>query len=152
MRASATRRSSEPRQPIQQMSKPDRLATSVGVLICDDDAAMRELLSLVVEQRSGMHVLGEAQNGIQAISEALRLQPDVILLDLAMPLVTGLDAIPEIKRVVPDAKVIVLSGFATAAMARDVLAQGADRYLEKGIRPAAIANAIEEVAVMRAGA
>ncbi len=110
---------------------------------------MRVLLGVTVSLRAGLHVVGEAQDGEQAISEAERLQPDVILLDLSMPRRTGLDALPEIKRVAPNAKVIVLSGFAASMIASDVLAHGADRYIEKGVPPDTIAATIEEVAAAR---
>jgi DNA-binding NarL/FixJ family response regulator len=126
---------------------------SIGVLICDDVEAMRMLLRVIVELRSkdragerALRVVGEARDGYEAISEANRLQPDVILLDLSMPNMTGLDALPVIKQVSPEAKVIVLSGFAASTVAADVLASGADRYIEKGADPDSIANAIEEVA------
>jgi DNA-binding NarL/FixJ family response regulator len=119
---------------------------SIGVLICDDAESMRVLLGVVVGLRRGLHVVGEAADGEQAITEAARLQPDVVLLDLSMPRRTGLDALPEIKRVAPEAKVIVLSGFAAPMVAPDVLALGAARYIEKGIDPDAIAAMIEEVA------
>ena len=119
---------------------------SIGVLICDDVEAMRVLLGVVVGLRSGLHVVGEAADGEQAITEAARLQPDVVLLDLSMPRRTGLDALPEIKRVAPEAKVIVLSGFATSVLGPDVLALGAARYIEKGADPDTIAAMIEEVA------
>ena len=119
---------------------------SIGVLICDDVGSMRVLLGVVVAQRPGLHVVGEAADGVQAIAEAERLQPDVILLDLSMPRMTGLDALPEIKRVAPEAKVIVLSGFAASVLAPDVLAHGAARYIEKGVDPDTIVAMIEEVA------
>jgi DNA-binding NarL/FixJ family response regulator len=124
---------------------------SVGVLICDDVASMRVLLGVIVELRPGLRVVGEAEDGEQAIAEAKRLQPDVILLDLSMPRRTGLDALPEIKRVAPDAKVIVVSGFVSSMIAADALAQGADRYIEKGVDPDTIAATIEEVATAHAG-
>lgn len=130
------------------MAERDRkpLDGSVGVLICDDVESMRVLLRVVVGLRPGLHVVGEAEDGEQAIAEAERLQPNVILLDLSMPRRTGLDALPEIKRVAPEAKVIVLSGFAASTIAADVLALGAHRYIEKGVDPDTIAVSIEEVA------
>jgi DNA-binding NarL/FixJ family response regulator len=112
---------------------------------------MRVLLGVTVELRPGLRVVGEAADGEQAIAQAERLQPDVILLDLSMPRRTGLDALPEIKRVAPDAKVIVISGFVSSMIAADVLARGADRYMEKGADPETIAAMIEEVATERAG-
>ena len=90
----------------------------------------------------GMHVVGEAADGNEAIIEAIRLQPDVILLDLAMPNRNGLEALPELRRVAPAAQIIVFSGFASATVAEQVLALGAVSYLEKGADPDAIAAAI----------
>ncbi len=125
---------------------------SIGVLICDDDRSLRRLLRVVVDLRDGsdgqarLHVLGEAIDGNEAVAEAERLQPDVILLDLSMPRRTGLDALPDIKKVAPEAKIIVLSGFDTSMMAHEVLARGAHRYVEKGSDPEAIADAIAEIA------
>lgn len=128
----------------RERTKP--LDSSIGVLICDDVESMRVLLGVIVGLRPGLHVAGEAADGEQAIAEAARLQPDVILLDLSMPRRTGLDALPEIKRVAPEAKVIVLSAFAATMLAPDVLALGAARYIEKGVDPDTIAAMIEEVA------
>jgi DNA-binding NarL/FixJ family response regulator len=127
-------------------SNGDGASGPIGVLICDDVESVRLLLAVVVRLRPGLHVVGEAENGAQAITEAQRLQPDVILLDMSMPVRTGLDALPQIKRVAPNAKVIVLSGFAASLVADDVLAHGADRYLEKGVHPDVITATIEEVA------
>ena len=120
--------------------------TSIGVLICDDDAMVRKLLRAVVESRPSFRVVGEAADGDEAIAEASGLQPDVILLDLAMPRRTGLDAIPELGRVAPAAKIIVLTGFSEASVAQDVIDLGAVRFLTKGASPDAINDAIEEAA------
>ena len=122
---------------------------AIGVLICDNADAMRVLLGIVVELRPGLRVVGEARDGNEAVAEAKRLQPDVILLDLSMPLRTGLDALPEIRQVAPAAQVIVLSGFAASLIEDDVLELGAVRFIEKGVDPDVITAAIEEVAAQR---
>ena len=115
----------------------------MGVLICDDNDAMRILLGVVVETSPNLRVVGEAADGDEAVAGARRHQPDVILLDLAMPSRSGLEALPELRTVAPDAKIIVLSGFAAATVAEQVLALGAACYLEKGTHPDAIVAAIE---------
>jgi DNA-binding NarL/FixJ family response regulator len=119
---------------------------TVGVLICDDSEVLRTLLRAVIGLRPSLCVVGEAGDGIEAIVEATRLQPDVILLDLAMPRRTGLEALPDLGRVAPTAKIIVFSGFATASVAEEVIELGAARYLSKGADPDEINDAIEEVA------
>jgi DNA-binding NarL/FixJ family response regulator len=116
---------------------------AVRVLICDDYPAMRVLLREIIEVRPGMTAVGEAADGYEAISEAKRLQPDVIVLDLAMPRKTGLAALREIGRVAPDAKVIIFSGFSIASVGNDATALGAVLYLQKGASPDAILEAIE---------
>ena len=116
--------------------------TPAGVLICDDNDAIRRLLDAIVANEPGLQVVGEAADGNEAIVEAIALQPDVILLDLAMPERSGLDALPELRRVAPNARIVVLSGFASANVAEDVIALGAASYVEKGADPAAIVAAI----------
>jgi DNA-binding NarL/FixJ family response regulator len=117
----------------------DKLA---GVLICDDHEPIRELLAAIVDGGPDMQVVGEAADGNEAIVEAIRLQPDVILLDLAMPNRNGLEALPELRRVAPAAQIIVFSGFANATVAEQVLALGAASYLEKGADADTIAATI----------
>jgi DNA-binding NarL/FixJ family response regulator len=125
---------------------------TIGVLICDDNEAMRALLRVVVDLRPCLRVVGEAGDGNEAIFEATRLQPDVILLDLAMPRRTGLEALLELRHVAPAAKIIVFSGFSTASIAEEVIELGAVRCLSKGADPGAINAAIEEVAGETSGA
>ena len=119
---------------------------AIDVLICDDNESMRELLRTVVERRPTLRVVGEAGDGDAAILEATRLQPDIILLDLAMPRRSGLEALVELRRVAPATKIIVFSGFATAGLADTAIGLGAIRFLSKGADPDAINRAIEEVA------
>jgi DNA-binding NarL/FixJ family response regulator len=121
------------------------LPNAISVLICDDNEAMRALLRVVVELRSTLRVAGEAADGHDAIREATELQPDVILLDLAMPRRTGLEVLPELRRVAPEARVIIFSGFSTATVVEEAIDLGAIRYLTKGADPEAINDAIEEV-------
>jgi DNA-binding NarL/FixJ family response regulator len=122
---------------------------AIGVLICDDSEVMRALLRIVVNLRPSLRVVGEAADGNEAIVEAARVQPDVILLDLAMPRRTGLEALVELQRVAPAAKIIVFSGFSMASVADEVIELGAVRYLSKGADSEAINDAIEEVAALK---
>ena len=118
---------------------------AITVLICDDNAPMRSLLCGVVGLSAAMRVIGEAADGEDAIREATRLQPDVMLLDLAMPVLSGLDALPQLREVAPAMKIIVVSGFATDTVADRVRELGAATYIEKGANPDAIIAAIEDV-------
>lgn len=120
-----------------------RARESLGVLICDDNDAMRMLLGVVISASPRLRVVGEAADGDEAVAQASLHQPDVILLDLAMPNRNGLEALPDLRIMAPDARIIVLSGFASSTVADQVLALGATSYLEKGSHPDAIVEAIE---------
>jgi len=115
-----------------------------SVLICDDSAPLRLLLGVIIDSSLGMHVVGNAVDGDEAIAEAARLQPNLIMLDLAMPNRSGLEALPELRRVAPDARIIVFSGFSGSIVADEVIALGASGYLEKGAHPDSIVAAIED--------
>jgi DNA-binding NarL/FixJ family response regulator len=111
------------------------------VLLCDDSPQIRELVRIVLELE-GNEVVSEAENGREAVDEAKRLQPDVVLLDLSMPVMDGLEALPEIKRVAPEARVVVLSGFDNDRLVSQALALGADLYVAKGGDPDEIVEAV----------
>ena len=111
------------------------------VLLCDDSPQIRALLRIVLELE-GNEVVSVAGNGREAVEEAERLQPDVVLLDLSMPVMDGLEALPEIRRVAPEARIIVLSGFDNDRLVSQALALGADHYVPKGGDPDEIVDAV----------
>ncbi len=102
----------------------------VRVVVIDDTSDIRELLSIVLT-RSGMHVVGEAGDGQAGVDVVRAERPDVVLLDLAMPVMDGIEALPLIRELVPDARIIVLSAL-SGAVRDQVLEGGADGYLVKG--------------------
>ena len=118
--------------------------TKARVLLCDDAEDIRLLLRLEFGFDPDIEVVGEAQNGAEVIEAARRLRPDVIVLDLAMPLLDGLESLVEIRRVAPEAKVVVLSGFKATAMARHAIALGASGYVQKGAPPAELLRVMKE--------
>ena len=80
-----------------------------GILIVDDNPRMRSLLRMFVETQTSFTVCGEAENGAEAIQRAKELEPNLILLDLSMPVMGGAEAAPVIKRMMPGTKIVLFS-------------------------------------------
>jgi DNA-binding NarL/FixJ family response regulator len=104
----------------------------IRVLICDDVALLRELLRYELEEDDGIVVVGEADNGLDGVRLVDELRPDVVVLDLAMPGMDGLEALTLIREREQPPAVIVHSGFDASMMRDRVLALGAAAYVEKG--------------------
>src|ERR1700712_240180 len=100
------------------------------IVLIDDTSDIRELLSIVFT-RSGMEIVGEAGDGRAGVDVVRAERPDVVLLDLAMPIMDGVEALPIIRELVPDGRIIVFSGF-DIALSDQVLASGADGHVVKG--------------------
>jgi signal transduction histidine kinase len=113
-------------------NRPTSPGARLRVLVVDDTADIRFLVRLTLERDGRFEVVGEADDGAEAIVAAARLRPDVVLLDLAMPVMDGLEALPQIRAESAGSKIVVLSGFNAREMSADALARGASSYLEKG--------------------
>jgi CheY-like chemotaxis protein len=114
----------------------------VRLYLCDDNDHYRQLARLVLE-RAGHEILGEATDGQQAIDDAPQHSPDVLLLDLNMPVVDGFTALPTLREALPETKIFIL----TTGQARDererALHGGADGFIVKPDRIFALADELE---------
>jgi CheY-like chemotaxis protein len=108
---------------------------TVRVLLVDDVPAERKLVRIAIERSGRFTVVGEGNDGGEAIDLAANLFPDLVVMDLSMPGVDGLEALPRVKQVSPGSRVVILSGLSGADVADSALRQGADGYLEKGLHP-----------------
>jgi DNA-binding NarL/FixJ family response regulator len=104
---------------------------STTILIVDDNAQFRALMREITAQESAFQVVGEAADGAEAIGQAQALQPDIVLLDLAMPRVSGLEALPRLKAACPETRVIVVTVHEEDAYRQAAAARGADAFLLK---------------------
>lgn len=114
------------------------------IVICDDQALFREALRTVLEQEDGLEVVGEGSNGSEAIELAESLRPDVFLLDVAMPVMDGLEALPHLRAVAPDTAVVVLTGLSSEDVRARALGAGAALVVEKGVDVAVITRSVRE--------
>ena len=102
------------------------------VFICDDNPELRELTRIGLEEDPDLRVVGEAQDAPTAIAAMTACHPDVLLLDLSMPGMDGLEALPSIKAAAPGTRIVIFSGFSAHRLADKSRELGADEYVEKG--------------------
>jgi DNA-binding NarL/FixJ family response regulator len=121
------------------------VSPAIRIFLCDDVPELRALLRYGLEEDTSLKVIGEAGNARDAIAGVGELRPDVLLLDLSMPGMDGLEALPLLRQAAPATAVIVFSGFAADRMSEPALALGAARYLEKGEPFDAVRAAIHQV-------
>ncbi|HVA16636.1 MAG TPA: response regulator transcription factor [Candidatus Dormibacteraeota bacterium] len=113
------------------MGTPGVLVQSVRILIVDDHEVMRGGLRSLLESVPEWEVSGEAADGAEAVEKAKELRPDIVVLDISMPTLNGLDAIRLIKKEVPQTQVIILSRYEAAEMRAKALEAGACNYVPK---------------------
>jgi DNA-binding NarL/FixJ family response regulator len=106
----------------------------IRVLLVDDSEDVRMLIAAKLALTGRYEVIGEAGEGAAAVQLAQQLTPEVVLLDMSMPGLSGLETIPLLRAAVPDARVVVMSGHAERSVVENVLAAGAVGYIEKSLR------------------
>jgi len=105
--------------------------SAIRILLADDHTLVREGLRKILETQRGWEVIGEAADGRQAVRQVLELKPDLVILDLAMPQLGGVDAIQQIVKRLPSTRVLVLSMHADETYVTRALKAGAHGYLLK---------------------
>ena len=129
------------------VSSPPQPASSerkIRVLLVDDHAVVRQGLRLFIEMQNDMEVAGEGSNGFEALELASRLKPDVILLDLLMPQMGGVEATRQILEGNPRARILILTSFGEDDKVFPAIRAGAQGYLLKDIQPRDLVQAIRE--------
>jgi NarL family two-component system response regulator LiaR len=118
---------------------------SVRVLVTDDHAIVREGLRAMIEARRDMELVGEAKDGAEAVAKALALRPDVILMDIVMPRMDGIEATASIMAKNPAARILILTSFAEDEKLFPAIRAGAVGYLLKDSSPQELLQAILDV-------
>ena len=119
------------------------MTAPIKVLLADDLVQIRAVLRRALEKDGRFEIIGEACTGVEAVELAASLRPDALVLDLSMPEMDGVQAIPEIIERSPSTKIVVLSGF--VEMAPDVLRAGAHGFFEKTAPPMELAATIVDL-------
>jgi two-component system response regulator NreC len=115
------------------------------VLLADDHAVLRSGLRLLLTSQNEYDVVGEASSGTETLSLAEQLQPDLILLDLSMPSLGGLDALPALRKLVPSARILILTMHDDPQYLRQALKHGASGYVLKKAVDAELLSAMRAV-------
>ena len=127
------------------MTENQAQLTNIRILITDDHAIVREGLRTLIKTEPGLEVIGEASDGFEAVQMAYDLKPDVILMDMQMPRMGGLEAINKIKEDCPDARILVLTSFSDDDTVFPAIKAGALGYLLKNTHPDRLLNSIRDV-------
>ena len=116
------------------------------ILIADDHDVVRSGVRAILEAQAGWEVVGEAENGKDAIDQALATRPDVVVLDYALPVLNGIEATHQIRARVPGAEVLIFTMHDTATLVREVLEAGAKGFLLKSDARKFLIAAVESLA------
>ena len=113
------------------------------ILIVDDHAAVRNAVKKMIDASPNMEVCGEAENGKSAIEKAQASEPDVIVLDLSMPIMNGLEAARVLRRLMPATPILMYTAFSNSHLAEEALAAGVSRVASKTSPPDALLRELQ---------
>ena len=106
-----------------------------SALLVDDVRELRMLLRIALELSGRFHVVGEAEDGVEAVECAEKHRPDLVILDVSMPVRDGMDALPLVLQASPQSTVVMLSAIEEKRLGRAAVERGAAAYIEKGLEP-----------------
>jgi NarL family two-component system response regulator LiaR len=121
------------------------MTTEIKVLVVDDHGLVRQGLRTYLDLHEDISIVGEAENGIDALEKVKQFTPDIVLMDLVMPEMDGIEATQKISAAYPDMKIIVLTSFTEDEKVFSAIKAGAVGYLLKDISPTDLAKAIQAV-------
>jgi len=114
------------------------------VLVCDDAIFMRTMISDILSQ-AGFEVVGEAESGLQAVAKYRELKPDLVTMDIVMPDMGGIEAVREICKSDPEAKILMCSAMGQQALVVEALQAGAKDFVVKPFQPSRVLEAVQRV-------
>jgi two-component system chemotaxis response regulator CheY len=118
--------------------------SSNTVLVCDDAIFMRTMISDILSQ-AGFEIVGEAESGLQAVQKYRELKPDLVTMDIVMPDMGGIEAVREICKQDPDAKILMCSAMGQQALVVEAIQAGAKDFVVKPFQPSRVLEAVQRV-------
>lgn len=115
-----------------------------NILICDDAAFMRMMIKDILT-KNGYNVVGEAENGLKAVEKYTETKPDLVLMDITMPEMDGIEALKKIKALDPGAKIIMCSAMGQQAMVIEAIQAGAKDFIVKPFQAERVLEAVKKV-------
>ena len=119
--------------------------TPLRILIADDHDVMRQGTRAVIERQPGWEVCGTASTGREAVAQATELEPDIVVMDMSMPELNGLDAAVQIKRRLPNTEILIFTGHATEQLIREVFDAGVKSFINKNEAHTYLVDAIKSL-------
>jgi DNA-binding NarL/FixJ family response regulator len=110
----------------------------VRVLVADDSRSVRELLVMLLDMEVGFTVVGQARDGLDAVALAQQLQPDLVILDVSMPRLDGIEALPRVRAACPRSRVVIFTGDSDGSMEGEARDAGAAAVIAKEIGAATL--------------
>jgi two-component system, chemotaxis family, chemotaxis protein CheY len=114
------------------------------VLVCDDAIFMRTMISDILQQ-SGFEIVGEAETGVEAVAQYRKLRPDLVTMDIVMPDMGGIDAVREITKIDPNARILMCSAMGQQALVVEAIQAGAKDFVVKPFQPSRVLEAVQRV-------
>ena len=114
------------------------------VLVCDDAVFMRTMISEILTE-AGYEIIGEAHTGAQCVEQFKELDPDLVTMDIVMPDMDGIDAVREIVKISPEAKILMCSAMGQDALVTEAIQAGAKDFLIKPFQPSRVLEAVERI-------
>ena len=114
------------------------------MLVCDDAIFMRTMISDILSQ-AGFEIVGEAESGLQAVEKYRELKPDLVTMDIVMPDMGGIEAVREICKADPDAKILMCSAMGQQALVVEAIQAGAKDFVVKPFQPSRVLEAVQRV-------